>query len=129
MSTQTTDATLSDSLRSLIGQPPLPHPEAAATRPVEPTPLPTLHHARSQLHEVERILLSMWTATLPNLDGDRTAHLCAAHRAVHEALLLLTADEPVVADLVVDPGTRSAPAEPSPTAGGRTDRLRVAAAR
>lgn len=82
---------------------------APLAHPIDATPIPTLHHARSQLLEIEQLLLAMWTATLPNLDGDRTAHLCAAHRAVHEALLLLIPDETLVADLVATPNGPNRP--------------------
>ena len=76
-----------------------PGPTSSTSVSTTATPIPTLHHARSQLAEVEHLLLSIWTATLPTLDGERTAHLCSAHRAVHEALLLLDEGERVVADI------------------------------
>lgn len=63
------------------------------------TPIPTVHHARAQLAEVEQLLLSVWTATLPELETVRSARLCSAHRAVHEAMLLLDENGDVVADV------------------------------
>lgn len=80
-----------------------------ALRPVgraAPTPIPTGHHARARLHEVEQMLLAMWTSALPDLDSVRSAHLCAAHRAVHEAMLLLDEGLGVVADTGPYPGER-----------------------
>jgi hypothetical protein len=71
-----------------------------------PTPIPTDHHARVQLAELEQLLLSLWTAAMPELDDARTARLCAAHRAVHEALLLLDDAGCVVADVGPYPGER-----------------------
>jgi hypothetical protein len=63
------------------------------------TPIPTVHHARAQLAEVEDLLLSVWTACLPEMETATTARLCSAHRAVHQAMLLLEDDERVVADV------------------------------
>ncbi len=62
-------------------------------------PIPTVHHARVRLAEVEQVLLSVWTATLPDLETARSARICSAHRAVHEAMMLLDENESVVADL------------------------------
>lgn len=63
------------------------------------TPIPTVHHARVQLAEVEQLLLSVWTATLPELETARSARLCSAHRAVHQAMMLLDEHGDVVADV------------------------------
>jgi hypothetical protein len=60
-------------------------------------PIPTMHHARAQLARVEQVLLAMWSSRMPDLGDGATERLCAAHRAVHEAMLLLD-DERVIAD-------------------------------
>jgi hypothetical protein len=60
-------------------------------------PIPTMHHARAQLARVEQVLLAMWSSRMPDLGDGATDRLCAAHRAVHEAMLLLE-DERIIAD-------------------------------
>ncbi len=71
----------------------------SVTSTTSATPIPTVHHARVRLAEVEQLLLSVWTATLPELETVRSARLCSAHRAVHEAMLLLEEGGDVVADV------------------------------
>lgn len=95
-----------DSLLALVGRtlpdpsvpdpaPPVDHPGAHVGESVHL--LPTVHHARMQLVRVEQMLLSMWASHMPDLGDGATDRLCAAHRAVHEAMLLLD-DERIIAD-------------------------------
>ena len=98
-----------DSLLALVGRT-LPDGEASgpqdvATRAVDPVVhetetvrlLPTTHHARIHLARVEQMLLTMWSSRMPELGDGAADRLCAAHRAVHEAMLLLD-DERIIAD-------------------------------
>lgn len=95
-----------DSLLALVGRT-LPDPAVPEPAPVVGVVdghddesvrlLPTVHHARMQLVRVEKMLLAMWATNMPDLGDGATDRLCAAHRAVHEAMLLLDGER-IIAD-------------------------------